>query len=63
VVGRDLSEREINVLSLVREEARNKDVAEAPAIGVRTVESHLSHAMAKLGARSRTQAINLALEA
>jgi len=61
--SRELSEREIHVLSLVRDGASNKEVAESLGIGVRTVESHLSHAMAKLGARSRTQAINLALEA
>jgi DNA-binding NarL/FixJ family response regulator len=56
----ELSEREIDVLSLVQDGASNREIAEHLNIGVRTVESHVSHAMAKLGARSRTQALNLA---
>ena len=56
----ELSEREISVLSLVQDGASNKEIAEHLHIGVRTVESHLSHAMAKLGASSRMQALNLA---
>ena len=59
---RDLSTRELEVLSLIRDGASNKEVAQALDIGVRTVESYLSNAMTKLGARSRVEAMNLATE-
>jgi len=59
---RDLSIRELEVLSLIRDGASNKEVAQALDIGVRTVESYLSNAMTKLGARSRVEAMNLATE-
>jgi len=61
VVAGGLSERELDVLCLVRDGASNRDIAERLQIGVRTVESYLSHAMAKLGACSRTEAVNLAM--
>jgi hypothetical protein len=38
---RDLSTRELEVLSLIRDGASNKEVAQALEIGVRTVESYL----------------------
>jgi DNA-binding NarL/FixJ family response regulator len=60
VVGRDIPYHQ--GLASVHHTASGS-MAESLGIGVRAVESHLSHAMAKLGARSRTQAINLALEA
>jgi len=59
---RDLSARELEILSLIQDGASNKEVAQALDIGVRTVESYLSNAMTKLGARSRVEALNLATE-
>lgn len=55
-----LSTRECDVLMLVGQGESNKEIATRLNIGVRTVETHVSNAMAKLRARSRTEAINLA---
>jgi DNA-binding NarL/FixJ family response regulator len=55
-----LSVREQEVLALVGQGAANKDIALQFAISTRTVETHMSNAMAKLGARSRAEAIILA---
>lgn len=57
-----LSDREREVLELVGRGATNKEIAKALTIGVRTVETHVSNAMAKLGAHSRTEAINRAVQ-
>jgi DNA-binding NarL/FixJ family response regulator len=57
-----LSDREREVLAFVAQGASNKDIANRLSIGVRTVETHVSNAMAKLGAQSRTEAINLAIQ-
>ena len=57
-----LSDREREVLGLVALGASNKEIATELGIGTRTVETHVSSAMAKLGARSRTEAINLAVQ-
>jgi DNA-binding NarL/FixJ family response regulator len=57
-----LSDREREVLELVSQGASNKEIAARLSIGTRTVETHVSNAMAKLGARSRTEAVNLAIQ-
>jgi DNA-binding NarL/FixJ family response regulator len=57
-----LSDREREVLALVGQGASNKEIATALTIGVRTVETHVSNAMAKLGAHSRIGAVNIALQ-
>lgn len=57
-----LSDREQEVLELVGRGASNKEIAGRLGIGIRTVETHVSNAIAKLGARSRTEAIILALQ-
>lgn len=57
-----LSEREREVLALVGHGSSNKEIAVQLGIGVRTVETHVSNAMAKLRARSRTEAVNLAIQ-
>jgi two-component system response regulator DesR len=56
-----VTERELAVLCLVRDGLNNREIGETLQISLRTVESYLSHAMAKLGARSRTEAVNLAV--
>jgi len=57
-----LSDRERDVLELVSSGASNKEIAGQLNIGTRTVETHVSNAMAKLGARSRTEAVNIAIQ-
>jgi DNA-binding NarL/FixJ family response regulator len=57
-----LSEREREVLTLVGQGRSNQDIARTLYIQVCTVESHVHHALAKLGAHSRTEAVNRAVQ-
>jgi DNA-binding NarL/FixJ family response regulator len=56
-----LTAREIEVLRLVAEGNRNKDVAERLFISEETVKVHVKHVMDKLGASDRTQAVAIAI--
>jgi len=56
-----LTAREIEVLRLVAGGNRNKDVAERLFISEETVKVHVKHAMGKLGANDRTQAVAIAI--
>ncbi|HEU4793300.1 MAG TPA: response regulator transcription factor [Nitrolancea sp.] len=51
-----LTERETDVLRLLAEGKANKEIARLLGIGERTVKSHVSSILAKLGVQSRTQA-------
>jgi two-component system, NarL family, response regulator LiaR len=51
-----LSERETDVLRLLAEGKANKEIARALGIGEKTVKSHVSNILGKLGLVSRTQA-------
>jgi DNA-binding CsgD family transcriptional regulator len=53
--GDDLTASERRVAALVAEGRTNREVAAALFLSERTVESHLTHAYAKLGVRSRTE--------
>lgn len=57
-----LSDREREVLALVARGASNKEIAVQLNISTRTIETHVSNAMAKLRARSRVEAVNLAIQ-
>ena len=57
-----LSAREREVLQLIAEGAPRREIAETLSISVRTVDSHQTHIMAKLAARSRADLIRYALE-
>lgn len=57
-----LSDREHAVLQLVSHGDTNREIARALGIAEHTVESHLSNAMIKLGARSRVEAVTLAVQ-
>jgi two-component system NarL family response regulator len=57
-----LSERELEVLRLVARGQTNKAIAGQLGMGDATVKTHLSHALSKLGAQDRTQAVTLAIE-
>ena len=56
-----LTPREAEVLALVTEGRSNKQIAAELSLGLRTVESHVSNVLAKLGASSRTEAVARAL--
>lgn len=51
-----LTDRETDVLRLLAEGKANKEIALQLGIGERTVKSHVSSILAKLGVQSRTQA-------
>jgi DNA-binding NarL/FixJ family response regulator len=55
-----LTAREIEVLQLVAGGNRNRDVAARLSISEDTVKVHVKHAMEKLGARDRTEAVVVA---
>jgi two-component system response regulator DegU len=55
-----LTVREIEILEYVREGLRNQEIGARLGISLRTVESHVSRIIAKLGAASRTDAVRIA---
>jgi DNA-binding NarL/FixJ family response regulator len=57
-----LSEREREVLTLVADGASNSEIGRQLHLKVATVESYLSNIMGKLDARSRTDAVKLAVQ-
>ncbi len=58
----DLTLREIEVLECLHEGLRNADIASRLDISLRTVETHVSSIISKLGARSRTEAVRRAVQ-
>jgi len=56
-----LTGREIDVLQLVMEGSRNRDIADLLSISEETVKAHVKHILQKLGANDRTQAVTIAL--
>lgn len=56
-----LTDRELEVVGLVVRGRSNREIAEALVIGEKTVKTHISHILAKLGVTSRTQAALAAL--
>jgi DNA-binding NarL/FixJ family response regulator len=56
-----LTGREVEVLGLVAEGNRNRDIAERLFISEETVKVHIKHIMEKLGANDRTQAVAIAV--
>ena len=60
--GRDgLTEREMEVLKLIAEDQKNKDIADLLSISVRTVQAHRTSIMDKLGAHDRTELVRYAI--
>ncbi|NOZ29845.1 MAG: response regulator transcription factor [Chloroflexi bacterium] len=60
--GKMLTPREMEVLQLIAQGASNRDIAEALVITERTVKSHVTSILSKLGVTSRTQAAAKARE-
>ncbi|HSR26075.1 MAG TPA: response regulator transcription factor [Candidatus Eisenbacteria bacterium] len=56
-VPETLTERELEVLRLLARGLANKEIGRALGISEDTVKTHVSRVLAKLGARSRTQAV------
>ena len=52
-----LTERETDVLKLLAKGQANKEIARELGIGEKTVKTHVSSVLAKLGVQSRTQAV------
>ena len=60
--GNDLSARESDVLKLMVEGLRNSEIADRLIIGHATVKFHVSSILTKLGVKTRTEAVALALQ-
>ncbi|SDD13855.1 two-component system, NarL family, response regulator NreC [Paenibacillus sp. UNCCL117] len=57
-----LSEREKEILALVAKGYANKEIAELLVISVKTVETHKSNVMEKLGLKTRPELVKFALK-
>jgi len=57
----DLSRRELDVLRLIRDGHRNKEVADRLGIAETTVNFHIKNLVDKLGANDRTHAVTIAV--
>jgi DNA-binding NarL/FixJ family response regulator len=57
----DLTSRELDVLRLIRDGYRNKQIAEQLTIAETTVNFHIKNLVDKLGANDRTHAVTIAL--
>lgn len=55
----ELTAREVEVLRLVAEGSRNRDIAARLFISEETVKAHIKHIMGKLRATDRTQAVTI----
>jgi DNA-binding NarL/FixJ family response regulator len=57
-----LTERETTVLQLLAQGASNKEIARELSLGEKTVKTHVSNILSKLGVQSRTQAALLSVQ-
>ena len=57
-----LTERETTVLQLLAQGASNKEIARDLSLGEKTVKTHVSNILSKLGVQSRTQAALLSVQ-
>jgi DNA-binding NarL/FixJ family response regulator len=52
-----LTARELEVLALLAQPLQNAEIARQLVLSPRTVDTHVSRILAKLGARTRTEAV------
>jgi DNA-binding NarL/FixJ family response regulator len=57
----DLTNRELDVLRLIRDGYRNKQIADQLSIAETTVNFHIKNLVDKLGANDRTHAVTIAI--
>lgn len=57
-----LTDRELNILTLVADGNANKEIADLLFISERTVKNHMTNILAKLGARDRAHAVRFGIE-
>jgi DNA-binding NarL/FixJ family response regulator len=57
-----LSNRELEVLSLVKEGLKNPEIAESLGLSIKTIENHIRSILLKLDAKNRTDAVILAIK-
>ena len=57
-----LTKREMEVLALVAAGKSNKDIAEALFISIKTVETHKTHVLIKLGLNNNAELIRYAVK-
>ena len=57
----DLTSRELDVLRLMRDGHRNKQIADKLCIAETTVNFHIKNLVDKLGANDRTHAVTIAI--
>ncbi len=60
VTAGDLTPREIEVLRLIAQDYRNREIAEELFISPKTVDNHVSNILSKLGVSSRAAAVSYA---
>jgi len=60
--GQDLTQREREVLTFLVEGYSNPDIAKQLVVSHSTIKYHVSSILAKLGARSRTEAVAIAVK-
>ena len=58
----ELTEREMEVLLLLAQGKSNQDIADDLFIGIKTVKTHVSNILSKLGVTDRTQAVVYAFQ-
>lgn len=57
-----ITPRELEILALMAEGLSNREIAERASVSENTVKTHSSRVLGKLGARRRTQAVQLGKE-
>lgn len=60
--GHDLTQRELEVLALLVQGFSNPEIADKLTVSHSTIKYHVSSILAKLGAKSRTEAVAIAIQ-